>query len=164
MSKTTTRNLTKNRWKTNQKSSQNQSKIDQKSTKNPSKIHQNSIKIEKCDALRLGSHLGGLLEASWARLRGQHSPKLASQIEGKSIKNRCKNLSKKWCLSCCNFDAFLMDFWKENGGMLAPRSDQKSMPTSKGRFCKNYCKTNEFLMIFQSYGVEVGIKNQSKIH
>ena len=48
--------------------------------------------------------------------------------------------------------------------MLAPRSDQKSMPTSKGRFCKNYCKTNEFLMIFQSYGVEVGIKNQSKIN
>ena len=48
--------------------------------------------------------------------------------------------------------------------MLAPRSDQKSMPTSKGRFCKNYCKTNEILMIFQGYGVEVGIKNQSKIH
>ena len=48
--------------------------------------------------------------------------------------------------------------------MLAPRSDQKSMPTSKGRFCKNYCKTNEISMIFQSYGVEVGIKNQSKIH
>ena len=34
--------------------------------------------------------LGAVLEASWARLRGQHSPKLASQIEGKSIKNRCK--------------------------------------------------------------------------
>ena len=48
--------------------------------------------------------------------------------------------------------------------MLAPRSDQKSMPTSKGRFCKNYSKTNEILMIFQGYGVEVGIKNQSKIH
>ena len=48
--------------------------------------------------------------------------------------------------------------------MLAPRSDQKSMPTSKGRFYKNYCKKNIILMIFQSYGVEVGIKNQSKIH
>ena len=48
--------------------------------------------------------------------------------------------------------------------MLAPRSVQKSMPTSKGRFCQNYCKTNEVLMIFQGYGVEVGSKNQSKIH
>jgi len=57
-----------------------------------------------------------------------------------------------------------VDLWKENAGMLAPRSDQKSMPTSKGRFCKNYCKTNEILMIFQGSGVEVGIKNQSKIH
>ena len=104
------------------------------------------------------------MEASWARLRGQHSPKLASQIEGKSIKNRCKNPSKNRCLPSSSFNAFLVGFWKENGGMLAPRSDQKSMPTSKGRFCKNYCKTNECLMIFQSYGVEVGIKNQSKIH
>ena len=34
--------------------------------------------------------LGSVLEASWACLRGQHSPKLATQIEGKSIKNRCK--------------------------------------------------------------------------
>ena len=92
--KTPTRNLTKNRWKINQKSNQDQSKIDQESTKNQSKIELNSINIEKSLALRLGSRLGGLLEASWARLRGQHSPKLASQIEGKSIKNRCKNPSK----------------------------------------------------------------------
>jgi len=57
-------------------------------------------------------------------------------------------------------------FWRENGGMLAPRSDQKSMPTSKGRFCKNYCKTNEVLMIFQGYGVErhqKSVNNPSKI-
>ena len=45
--------------------------------------------------------------------------------------------------------------------MLAPRSDQKSMPTSKGRFCKLYWKTNECSIIFQGYGVEVGIKNPS---
>ena len=118
---------TKNQWKINQKSTQNRLKIDQKSTRS-----------EKCRALRLGSRLGGVLEASWARLRGQDSSKLASQIEGKSIKNPCKNRSKIRCLPSSSFYAILMDFWSENEGMLAPKSDQKSMPTSKGRFCKKY--------------------------
>ena len=141
----------------------NQSKINQTSKQHRPKIDQNHRWSEKCRALRLGSRLGGVLEASWARLRGQHSPKLATQIEGKSIKNGCKNRSKNRCLSSRNFDAFLIDFWKEDGGMLAPRSDQKSMPTSKGRFCKKYWKTNDFSMIFVVLGVEVGIKNRSKV-
>ena len=105
-----------------QKGATRRPKIDQKSSKIRPKIDQNSIKIENCRALRLGSRLGGLLEASWARLRGQHSSKLASQIEGKSIKNRCKNQSKKCCLPSRNFEAVLMDCWKENEGMLAPKS------------------------------------------
>ena len=103
------------------------------------------------------------MEASWARLRGQDSSKLASQIEGKSIKNPCKNQSKIRCLPSSNFDAFLMDFWRENGGMLAPKSDQKSMSTSKGRFYKSIYKTNGILMIFVVLGAEVGRKNRSKI-
>ena len=115
------------------KSIQNRRRIHQ----NRFKIHQNSNKIAKCPALRLGSHLGGLLEASWARLRGQHSPKLAVQIEGKSISDQFKNPSKNRCLPSSSFDAFLEDFWRKNGSILAPRSDQKSMPTSKGRCCKN---------------------------
>ena len=84
------------------KSNQNQPNI----RWNPSKIHQHSIKITKCPALRLGSRLGSVLEASWARPRGQHSPKTASQIEGKSIRNPCKSRSTKlmpskfefWCI------------------------------------------------------------------
>ena len=129
----------KHRPETYQISIQNRPKIDRKSIKNRSKINRKSIKIdqnhrwsEKCRALRLGSRLGGVLEASWARLRGQDSSKLASQIEGKSIKNPCKNQSKIRCLPSSNFDAFLMDFWRENGGMLAPKSDQKSISISNG--------------------------------
>ena len=51
--------------------------------------------------------------------------KLASQIEPKSIKNRCKNRSKKRCLSRSGFGAILMNFCGENGSMLAPKSHQK---------------------------------------
>jgi len=68
----------------------------------------------------------------------QKHHKHQSQIEGKSIKNQCKNRSKNRCLLSSSFDAILIDFWRENGGMLAQKSNQKSMSTSKGRFCKNY--------------------------
>ena len=56
-----------------------------------------------------------------------------------------------------------MDFWREDGGMLAPKSDQKSMPTSKGRFCKQQWNTHESSMNFVVLGVEAGTKNRSKI-
>ena len=107
------------------KTIQNQSRLNRKSIKKRAKINRISIKnrptidptidqnhrwSEKCRALRLGSRLGGVLEASWAHLRGQHSSKLASQIEGKSIKNQCKNRSKKSmpskCQCWCNFGGF----------------------------------------------------------
>ena len=55
-------------------------------------------------------------------------------------------------------------FLGENGGILAPISDQKSMPTSKGRISKNCWKTNETSMIFQVLGVELGIKNRSQFN
>ena len=118
---------TKNQWKINQKSTQNRSKIEQKSTKNRPGAKNVARFV-----------LGAVLEASWRSLRGQHSSKLASQIEGKSIKNQCKNRSKIRCLPSSSFDPILIDFWRENGGMLAPKSSQKSMSTSKGRFCKKY--------------------------
>ena len=56
-----------------------------------------------------------------------------------------------------------MDFGRENEGKLAPKWDQKSMLTSKGRFCKNTYKTNGILMIFEVREVETSIKNRSKI-
>ena len=56
-----------------------------------------------------------------------------------------------------------MDFGRENGTKLAPKWDQKSMLTSKGRFYKSTYKTNRILMIFEVRGVEKSIKNQSKI-
>ena len=88
----------KNQPQIDQKSIENQPKIHPKSITNRPKIDQKSIRSEKCRALRLGNYLGGVLEAFWRSLRDQHSFKLASQIEGKSIKNRCKNRTK--------FDAF----------------------------------------------------------
>ena len=57
----------------------------------------------------------------------------------------------------------LVDFGRENGGKLAPKWDQKSILTSKGRFCKNTYKTNRILMIFEVREVEKSIKNRSKI-
>ena len=69
--------------------------------------------------------------------------------------------TKNWCLPSSSFDMFLVDFWREIEGMLAPRSHQKSMPPLKGWFCKNWWKV--FFLIFQGYGVEVGSKSQSKI-
>jgi hypothetical protein len=55
-----------------------------------------------------------------------------------------------------------VDFGRENEGKLAPKWDQKSMLTSKGRFCKNTYKTNRILMIFEVREVEKSIKNRSK--
>ena len=71
------------------------SKIIRESSGKRLKVYQNYRWSEKSLALRLGSRLGGVLEASWARLRGQHSPKLASQIEGKSIKKSLQKSIKK---------------------------------------------------------------------
>ena len=127
-----------NQPKIEPKSTKNRPKIDQKSTQNRPKFDQNR-KLSRTSSWEPSwSRLGCVLEASWAPLRGQDTSKLASQIEGKSIKNPCKNRSKIRCLPSSSFDPILIDFWRENGGMLAPKSNQKSMSTSKGRFCKKY--------------------------
>ena len=127
---------------TDTKSMKRQSKIDQISIKNrldpkSTENHQKYIKISAGTKDVAHFVLGAVLEASWARLRSQHSSKLASQIEGKSINNQCKNLSKNRYLPSSSFYAILNEFWRDNGDMLASKSDQKSMPTSKGRFSKN---------------------------
>ena len=121
------------------------------------------------------SHFGGLggfwlpnasWKASWAALGRfseptwpKHGPKLGPKMEPKRRKNRCKNQSKNRCLSRSVFEAILVDFGRENGAKLAPKWDQKSMSTSKGRFYKKYWKTIKCLIIFEVFGVEVGIKH-----
>ena len=55
-------------------------------------------------------------------------------------------------------------FWKENGGMLAPKSNPKLIPTWKIDFLKNRRFSLGKTMILKVQGTEVGSKNQSKIH
>ena len=53
----------------------------------------------------------------------QHGPKLASQIEPKSIKNRCKNRSKNRCLLKSIFEGILVDFGKDFGTKIDAEID-----------------------------------------
>ena len=123
---------------------ENQPKIQPTSVQNPSiihqKIHPKSIKFQLKSKNVTHFVLGAILEASWRRLgrvlEANITPSWCPKPKEKSIKHRCNNRSKNGCLPSFNFDACLIDFCKENGSILAPRSDQKSMPTSKGRFKK----------------------------
>ena len=72
----------------------------------------------------------------------------------KSIKNQTP--------SKFQFRLFFIDFWKENGGMLAPKSKQKSMSTSTNRFYKSTYKTIGILMIIKVLGVKVESQNRQK--
>ena len=136
----------------NQKSTQHRLKIDQKSTKSRPGAKNVAHFV-----------LGAVLEASWRSLRGQHSSKLASQIEGKSIKNQCKNRSKNRCLPRSSFDPILVDFWKENGNMLAPKSNQTSMSTSNSRFCKKHWKHTNNQWLFKFWGSKLAPKNDHNV-
>ena len=57
----------------------------------------------------------------------------------------------------------LNGFWKQNGAMLASKTEQKSMLLSRGIFLKKQCFAFKTTMILKDPGVEVGNKNQSKI-
>ena len=59
--------------------------------------------------------------------------------------------------------SIFMDFGRENGAKLAPKSCQKSMLTSNGRFSRKSTKTNEKLMFFVNFGTQVGSQNPLKI-
>ena len=113
----------------------------EKSTNNLSKMNQKSIKIEAWEGsgriLAPKRVLGGV----WTRKSrqhgsnlGQHGSNLASKVEPKWVKNRSKNRSNFWCLLESIFEWILVDFGKQNGSILAPTSDQKSMLNSKGDF------------------------------
>ena len=85
--------------------------------------------------------------------------------EPKSIKNRCQNRSNFRCLLGSIFSWILVDFWRKNGGKLAPKSIQKSMSTSKWRFSRSPYKTNTcsyFLIIQGRFSKPKSPKKRSK--
>ena len=57
-----------------------------------------------------------------------------------------------------------MNFGNQNGANLAPKSHQKSIPTSKGDFLKKHGFPLGKTMILKVLGIEVGSKNRSKIN
>ena len=62
-----------------------------------------------------------------------------------------------------DFFWILMDFGTENGAKLVPKSCQKSMLTSNGRFSRKPTKNNGFSLIFVKFGTQVGSQNALKI-
>ena len=69
----------KHQSETYQISVQNRPKINQKSIEHHLKIHSKSIKNRSKSLLERTKSRTSSWEASWGRLRGQHSPKLASK-------------------------------------------------------------------------------------
>ena len=57
----------------------------------------------------------------------------------------------------------LVDLGRQNGAKLAPKSHQKSIPTSKGDFLKKPYFSLGKIHFFEIQGVEVESKNRSKI-
>ena len=117
------------------------------------------------------SRLGCVLEASWAPLKVQDTSKLASQIEGKSIKNPCKNRSKIRCLPSSSFDAI----WVIFGRKMEARWHQDRIKIDASferpilqKVLKNERLKNErFFNVFCGLGYrswhQKAIKNRSKI-
>ena len=55
-----------------------------------------------------------------------------------------------------------MDFWSENGSMLAPKSHQKSIPTSKSDFLKKPHFSLGINRILKVRGIEIEEKFNEK--
>ena len=55
-----------------------------------------------------------------------------------------------------------MDFGRQNGAKLAPKTHQKSFSTSEGPFYKKCCKTNEVECFFGCRGPKLGPKIDQK--
>ena len=63
-----------------------------------------------------------------------------------------------------DFFWILIDFWTENGAKLAPKSCQKSMLTSNGRFSRKRIKTYGFSLFFVNLGTRDGSQNALKFN
>ena len=104
----------KNQSQIDQESMENQPKVDPTSIKHRTKIEQTSTRSEKCRALRLGSRLGGVLEASWARPGRVLGANIARSWRPKSnenlLKKNAKNRSKHRCLPSGSVNAILVHF------------------------------------------------------
>ena len=131
--------------------------------KNRPKIVKNQCWSEKCRALRLGSRLGGVLEASWRSLRGQHSSKLASQIQGKSKKKSMQKSIKKSMPSkfqfWCNFDRFLEGNWRHVGTNIESKIDVNIERPILQKVLK---KQTMFQCFFKFWGSKLAPKTQQK--
>ena len=62
-----------------------------------------------------------------------------------------------------DFFLIFMDFGRENGAKLAPKSCQKSMLTSNGRFSRKPTKTSRNSTFFINFETQVGSQNALKI-
>ena len=80
------------------------------------------------------------------------------QNRRKTEENRCKNRLKNGCLLGSIFERILVDFWRKYGGMLAPKSEAKSMLPLKR---KNQLNASPLAPNWVR-GVQVGSKNRSK--
>ena len=124
------------------------------------KVNQKSIKKRNprwnASGHRFFYDFGGFWWPSWRNLGAKTRPTWSKEAIPKSI----------IFLMPLEIDIFGIcnDLGYQNEGMLAPKSDGKSMLTSKGRCSKKYCKTNIILMIFAAQGVEIGRENRSKIN
>ena len=63
-----------------------------------------------------------------------------------------------------DFFWIFMDCGRENGAKLVPKSCQKSMLTSNGRFSRKPTKTYEKSMFLVNFGTQVGSQNALKIN
>ena len=90
------------------------------------------ITVEKCFFVKKA-----LVFMHFVRKSGQHGSKLASKNDQKSIKNRCQNRSKIWCILGSIFGRILMNFRKKNRGMLALKSNKNRCQLRKAIFWKN---------------------------
>ena len=123
----------------------------------PTIIHHNSAVISPSEypsQVVLGENLTA--SPLLSRKNGQHGSKLASKIDQKSIKNRCKNRTKIWCILGLIFGRIWKDFGSPNGAMLAPKS------------IKNRCKNRSFFwcllgLIYERNLVDFWFQNGAKL-
>ena len=117
-----------------------------------SKIEKNRLK--KATQHKTGRHLTA--PPLLSRKNGQHGSKLASKIDQKSIKNRCKNRSFFWCLFGVDLWTNFVVFSIQNGAKLVPKWHQKSISTLKAENQLNASR----LAFSWLWGVEVRSKNR----
>ena len=88
----------------------------------------------------------------------QHGPKLGPKLELKWIKNPSKNRSKNWCLLGSVFGRILVDFRRENGAKLAPKSIENWHHLRKGCFWKNLVLPYEKQWFWRFGGSKLRVK------